>query len=193
MPAISRTSVMPPAWHRSGWRIVAAFFSSTSRKPHFVNTRSPVAIGRWVPRAISAIRSWSWQLIGSSMNIGWCGSSALMSIFAWAGLVAPWKSMAMSTLSPAALRNSPNRSAAIEGMAINRLPMMDHLARVLANQVRLNLFDRGGTREGSTFRDWFAETDDASIGVDLEEQPARLDQERLQFGDLHGGARRDGR
>src|SRR6476660_6278383 len=79
MPAISRHSVMPPAWHRSGWRIVAAFFSSTSRKPHFVKTRSPVAIGRCVPRAISAITSWFCQLIGSSLEIGWCGSSALIS------------------------------------------------------------------------------------------------------------------
>ena len=61
---------MPPAWHRSGCRIVAALFSSTSRKPHFVKTRSPVAIGRCVPRAISAMTSWFWQLTGSSMNIG---------------------------------------------------------------------------------------------------------------------------
>ena len=42
--------MIPPAWQRSGWRIVAARFSSTSRKPHLVKTRSPVAIGRWVPR-----------------------------------------------------------------------------------------------------------------------------------------------
>jgi hypothetical protein len=76
-----------------------------------VNIRSPVAIGRWVPRAISAITSWFWQLTGSSMNMGLCGSSALMSTLASAGLVAPWKSMAMSTSSPAALRSSPNFSA----------------------------------------------------------------------------------
>ena len=112
MPAISRTSVMPPAWHRSGCRIVAARFSSTSRKPHFVKTRSPVAIGRCVPRAISAITSWFWQLIGSSMNIGWYGSSALISSLAIAGLIAPWKSMPMSTSSPAASRSSANRSTA---------------------------------------------------------------------------------
>ena len=34
------------------------------------------------------------------MNIGWYGSSALISSFAVAGLIAPWKSMAMSTSSP---------------------------------------------------------------------------------------------
>ena len=70
MPAISRTSVIPPAWQRSGWRIVAARFSSTSRKPHLVKTRSPVAIGRWVPRAISAMTSWFCAWHGSSTNIG---------------------------------------------------------------------------------------------------------------------------
>ena len=80
---------MPPAWHKSGCRTVAAFFSSTSRNPHLVKTRSPVAIGRKVPRAISAMTSCSWQLIGSSTNIGWYGSSALISSFAVAGLMAP--------------------------------------------------------------------------------------------------------
>ena len=103
---------MPPAWHRSGCRIVAAFFSSTSRKPHLVKTRSPVAIGRCVPRAISAITSWFWALTGSSTNIGWYGSSALISSLAVAGLIAPWKSMPMSTSSPPALRSSANCSAA---------------------------------------------------------------------------------
>ena len=40
------------------------------RKPHLVNTRSPVAMGRNVPRAISAITSWFCAWHGSSMNIG---------------------------------------------------------------------------------------------------------------------------
>ena len=33
---------MPPAWHRSGCRMLAAPFSRISRKPHFVKMRSPV-------------------------------------------------------------------------------------------------------------------------------------------------------
>ena len=77
-----------------------------------VKTRSPVAIGRCVPRAISAITSWFWQLTGSSTNIGWYGSSPLMSTFASAGLTLPWKSMPMSTSSPAALRSAANCSTA---------------------------------------------------------------------------------
>lgn len=77
-----------------------------------MNTRSPVAIGTGVPRAISAIRACFWQLIGSSTNIGWSGSSPRMSRFAVAGLAFPWKSMAMSMSSPAAFRSAANGSTA---------------------------------------------------------------------------------
>ena len=69
--------------------MVAARFSSTSRKPHLVKTRSPVAMGRNVPRAMSAMTSTFWHWHGSSMNIGWYGSSALISSLAVAGLMAP--------------------------------------------------------------------------------------------------------
>src|SRR5262249_41405956 len=36
-----------------------------------------------------------------------------------------------------------------------------------------------------------AEANDANVGMDLEEQPARLDQERFQLGDAHRRAGRD--
>ncbi len=71
---------------------------------------SPVAMGRWVPRAISASTSTFWQGTGSSTNMGWKGSSSLMRIFAVAGLIAPWKSMPMSISGPTASRSSPNFS-----------------------------------------------------------------------------------
>ena len=213
------------------------------------------------------------------MNIGWYGSSALMSSLAVAGLMAPWKSMAMSTSSPTALRSSANllggvadlgrasrrsapaaawpgpvlkavkprpsssliclgragvgvdadpvarraaeqlvdrhaqrlaldvpqghvdaaqgagqdRPAAIEGVAVDGLPVMHHLARVLADQVRLDLLDRPSrTVMRPALDDRLAQADDAGVGVDLQEQPARLDQEGFQSGDSEGILRATG-
>ena len=43
---------------------------------------------------------------------------------------------------------------------------------------------RGLTREGAAFDDRFTQTGDAGVGVDLQEEPSRLDKERLQLRDL---------
>ena len=101
---------MPPAWQRSGWTTVAACFSSTSRNPHLVQSRSPVAIGMEVERATVTITSTFSGRHGSSMNIGWYGSRAFASRTARAGLIWPWKSIAMSISGPTASRMAANRS-----------------------------------------------------------------------------------
>jgi len=68
--------------------------------------------GRCVSRAISAIISTFWHCTGSSMNIGRYGSSALINTFAFCGLMAPWKSIAISTSFPPASRRAANASVA---------------------------------------------------------------------------------
>src|SRR5438477_136451 len=119
MPAMSRTSVIPPAWQRSGWRMVAAFFSSTSRKPHLVNTRSPVAIGKCVPCRASQ------QLVdGHSQRFAFDVPQGLVDTAEGAG---------------------QDRPAPVKGMTVDGLPMVHHLPWVFANQVRLDLLDRLGT------------------------------------------------
>ena len=77
-----------------------------------------------------------------------------------------------------------NRAAAIERVPVNRLPVVRHAPRILAHQVRLNLLHRFGAGERAAFGDGLAEADDPGVGVDLQEQPARLHQEGLQLGDL---------
>ena len=62
--------------------------------------------------------------------------------------------------------------------------MVDDLARVLADEIRLDLLDGGGDGLGPPLDDGFTQADDAVIRMDLQKQPARLDQKRLQLRDL---------
>ena len=76
-----------------------------------------------------------------------------------------------------------HRAAAIEGVAVDRLPVMDHLARVFAHQVRLDFLDGGRDGRRPALDDRLAQPDDPGIGVHLQEQPARLDQQGFQLRD----------
>jgi hypothetical protein len=74
--------------------------------------------------------------------------------------------------------------AAIEGVPVNRLPVFRDRPRIFAHQVRLDFLDGFGARQRAAFGDGFAQTDDAGVGMYLQEQPARLDQYGLELGDL---------
>ena len=74
--------------------------------------------------------------------------------------------------------------ATVEGVPVDGLPVVHDRPRVLADQVGLDLLDRGGDGLGSPLDDRLAEADDAGVGVDLQEQPARLHQEGLEPRDL---------
>src|SRR5207249_1803256 len=76
-----------------------------------------------------------------------------------------------------------DRTAPVEGVAVDRLPVMDDLPRVLADQVRLDLPDGRLHRLSTALDDGLAEADDVGVGVDLQKQPARLNKERFQPGD----------
>ena len=87
----------------------------------------------------------------------------------------------------AAQRRGQDRPAAVERVPVNRLPVVHHGARILAHQVWLNFLDRRGASQGAAFGDRLAQPDDLfHIRVDLQKQPARLDQEGLQLGDSDG-------
>jgi len=92
-------------------------------------------------------------------------------------------------------RAREDRATPVERVPVHRLPMMGHRAGVLADQVGRQFLDGGGDRFGPAFHDRFSQAGDACVGVDLEEEPARLDQERLDLGDLqlvaHTDHRRD--
>ena len=76
-----------------------------------------------------------------------------------------------------------DRPAPVEGVTVDRLPVVDDLARVLADQVGLDLLDGRRDRERAPLDDRLAQADDPGIGVHLEEEPARLDQQGLEPGD----------
>src|ERR1700709_1990035 len=57
-------------------------------------------------------------------------------------------------------------AATIERMAIDGLPVFSNRARILAHQVRFNLFDGFGAGEGAAFGDGFAQADDAGVRMD---------------------------
>lgn len=62
--------------------------------------------------------------------------------------------------------------------------MVRDCARVFAEQVRLDLFNRRLNRQRTPFEERLAEARDARIGVNFEEEPARLDEESFQLRDL---------
>ena len=60
---------------------------------------------------------------------------------------------------------------------------MDDPARILADQVRLDLLDGGLDRLRPPLDDRLTQPDDAGVGMHLQEQPPRLDEEGFQPGD----------
>ncbi len=93
----------------------------------------------------------------------------------------------------AAQRTGKQWPAAVEGMAIDGLPVMSDVTRILADKIRLDLANGGDASSGAAFEDRLAQTDDASVGVDLEEQPARSHENGFQARDSQGIAFGDGR
>src|SRR5262245_43156877 len=53
-------------------------------------------------------------------------------------------------------RTRQNRPSAIESVAINGLPMVSDSARVVADQIRLDFFDRCGAGQRASFGDWLS-------------------------------------
>src|SRR5438445_675052 len=108
--------------------------------------------------------------------------------------------MAMSHSSPTASRSSAkrlvnaadrtreDRPSAIKGVAIHGLPMMRDRARVFADQVRNEFLDGSRNGFGATFDNRLTQPSNACIRIDLQEEPARLHHESLDFGDLEFGA-----
>jgi hypothetical protein len=83
--------------------------------------------------------------------------------------------------------------AAIERMPIHRLPMMRDRTRVFAHEVGREFFNGRGDGLRAAFNDRFAQPGDAGVGVNLQEQPARLDENGFDFGDLEFVAEADRR
>ena len=69
-------------------------------------------------------------------------------------------------------------------MAVDGLPVMDDLPRILADEIRLDLLHGLGAGFGAALEDRFAQPGDAGVGVNLQEQPSRLDEEGFELGDL---------
>ena len=74
---------------------------------------------------------------------------------------------------------------AVEGLAVDGLPVVGGLPRVFADQVRLELLDRGDDRPDAALDRPFTDADDAGVGVHLDEDRAqRVDRDDLDPGDL---------
>src|SRR5581483_6411275 len=82
--------------------------------------------------------------------------------------------------------------AAIEGMAIDGLPVMHHLSWIFADEIRLNFLDGFGAGFGPSFEDRLAQSGEAGVGVDLQKQPARLDEKSFELRDFQRFLGRDG-
>ena len=103
--AIFIVSLMPPSWHKSGWMTSTSCPSMSSRYPHFVNARSPVAMS--IERPASRTRLSDWMLSGgtaSSRNAMPIGSSARPSRIAAEGRSLPCTSHMRATSGPTASR-----------------------------------------------------------------------------------------
>jgi hypothetical protein len=77
-------------------------------------------------------------------------------------------------------------AAAIEAAAIHDVPVVLDQERVLADQVVLELVDSRLDGQGPALDDGLAPADDALVGLDLQEQPARRHDIGGELGDLHG-------
>ncbi len=69
-------------------------------------------------------------------------------------------------------------------MAIHCLPVVGDRPRVLADEVAFQLPDGSDAGLGPPLDDRLAEANDPGIGVNLQEEPARLDEDCLQSSDL---------
>ena len=67
-------------------------------------------------------------------------------------------------------------------MAIDRLPVMSDITRILADEIWLHLPDRLGTGSGSPLSHRLPKPDHSRISMNLEKEPARLDQKSLKPG-----------
>jgi hypothetical protein len=74
-------------------------------------------------------------------------------------------------------------SAAVERVPVNRLPVVHHVPRILADEVGLHLGDGRCAGLGAALENGVAGADDAGVGVHLEEQPARLHENGFEFRD----------
>lgn len=78
-----------------------------------------------------------------------------------------------------------DRAATVETAAIEHGPDVFDIAWVLADQVVGQFFDRGSHGMGAALDNGLAPTSHALVGFNLEEAPARRDDEGGQFGDFH--------
>ena len=78
-----------------------------------------------------------------------------------------------------------DRAAAIKAAAVHGLPQVVDAARVLADQEWRHLVDGRFDRARAPFDHRFAPADDAFVGLDLEQHPARRNPVRAQFDDVH--------
>src|SRR5262245_46118542 len=76
------------------------------------------------------------------------------------------------------------RPAAIEGMAVNRLPVMGYSSWILSDQVRLRLLNRLSASQSSSLGDRLSQSGDSGVGVNLQEKPSGFNQECLELGDF---------
>src|SRR5207245_10301834 len=80
-----------------------------------------------------------------------------------------------------------------KGVALSCRAWVANPSRISADQVRLDLLDCAGDRLRPPLYDRFAQADDAGVRMHLQEQPAWLDEKRLQLGYLERVFPSDGR
>jgi hypothetical protein len=76
-------------------------------------------------------------------------------------------------------------ATAIEAAAIHDGPVVLDQEGILADQVVCQFVDGGLDGQRTAFDDRLAPADDALVGLDLQEQPARRNDIGGEFGDLH--------
>jgi hypothetical protein len=62
-------------------------------------------------------------------------------------------------------RAREDRSAAVECVPVNRLPVMNDEAWILPNQIGLDFRDGSGAGLRAPFRDWFAQANQSLVSV----------------------------
>ena len=78
-----------------------------------------------------------------------------------------------------------DRATTVEAAAIEHGPDVFDVAWVFADQVVGQFLNGGGDGVGAAFDHGLAPTGDALVGFDLQEAPARRDDEGGEFGDFH--------
>ncbi len=79
-----------------------------------------------------------------------------------------------------------NRAAPVKTAAVQHGPDVFDIARVLADQVIGEFFHSSSHGVRAAFDHRLAPADNAFVSIDLEEAPARRNNERGEFGDFHG-------